>query len=217
MVTKCGQNKHLETLEKVKLGGSNIYQSTKWIQWTPWRVFLKHVWEQLQMVASAGKIYWEASLSKTRFFNWNFILKLLSSFLVFLWFETTNISVTSAKLFISKNCCSEVFHRIVVIKYLEKILKSHMLPSWFLLKEDFMAYVFWERSRNFEKSCFIKHNWTCDSERNKNLLSNELLIRLCSTLFQNVMKIITKCDSYFIAKCGKSLLQNALGFWVKSC
>ena len=32
------------------------------------------------------------------------------------------------------------------------------------------------------------------------------------TSLQNETDIITKCDSYFITKCDKSLLQSALGF-----
>ena len=32
------------------------------------------------------------------------------------------------------------------------------------------------------------------------------------TLLQNSADIITKCDNYFITKCGKSLLQDASGF-----
>ena len=31
------------------------------------------------------------------------------------------------------------------------------------------------------------------------------------TLLQNAIDTITKCNSYFIMKCDKSLLQNALG------
>ena len=34
----------------------------------------------------------------------------------------------------------------------------------------------------------------------------------CGTLLQNPTDIITKCHSYFITKCDKSLLQNAPGF-----
>ena len=32
------------------------------------------------------------------------------------------------------------------------------------------------------------------------------------SLLQNATDIITKCDSYFITKCDRSLLQNASGF-----
>ena len=32
------------------------------------------------------------------------------------------------------------------------------------------------------------------------------------SLLQNATDIITKCDSYFITKCGRSLLQNGSGF-----
>ena len=32
------------------------------------------------------------------------------------------------------------------------------------------------------------------------------------TLLQNTADIITKCDSYFITKCDRSLFQNASGF-----
>ena len=36
------------------------------------------------------------------------------------------------------------------------------------------------------------------------------------TLLQNVTDIITKCDSYFITKCGKSFTQNAPGFLLQN-
>ena len=35
------------------------------------------------------------------------------------------------------------------------------------------------------------------------------------TLLQNVTDIVIQCDSYFIKKCNKSLLQNASGFFVQ--
>ena len=35
------------------------------------------------------------------------------------------------------------------------------------------------------------------------------------TLFQNATDVITKCDSYLTAKCGKSLLQNVQAFYYK--
>ena len=38
----------------------------------------------------------------------------------------------------------------------------------------------------------------------------------CNSLLQNVTDIITKCDSYFIAKCGKSLFPNASVFYYKT-
>ena len=36
------------------------------------------------------------------------------------------------------------------------------------------------------------------------------------SLLQNATGIITKSDSYFITKCGKSLLQNASGFLLQN-
>ena len=33
------------------------------------------------------------------------------------------------------------------------------------------------------------------------------------TLLQSATDIVTKCDSYFITKCDKDLLQNALAFF----
>ena len=36
------------------------------------------------------------------------------------------------------------------------------------------------------------------------------------TLLENVTDIITKCDSYFITKCGKSSLQNVSGFLLQN-
>ena len=36
------------------------------------------------------------------------------------------------------------------------------------------------------------------------------------TLLKNVTDIITKCDSYFITKCGKSSLQNVSGFLLQN-
>ena len=36
------------------------------------------------------------------------------------------------------------------------------------------------------------------------------------TLLQNATDIITKCDSYFIIKCDRSLLQNASGFLLQN-
>ena len=38
----------------------------------------------------------------------------------------------------------------------------------------------------------------------------------CDTLLHNATDIITKCDSYFITKCGKNLLQNASGFLLQN-
>ena len=35
------------------------------------------------------------------------------------------------------------------------------------------------------------------------------------SLLQNATDIITKCNSYFITKCDRSLLQNASGFLLK--
>ena len=37
-----------------------------------------------------------------------------------------------------------------------------------------------------------------------------------NSLLQNPTDIITKCDSYFITKCNKSLLQYASGFLLKN-
>ena len=37
------------------------------------------------------------------------------------------------------------------------------------------------------------------------------------TLLQNATDIITKCDSYFITKYDRSLLQNASGFFITKC
>ena len=34
------------------------------------------------------------------------------------------------------------------------------------------------------------------------------------TLLQNATDVITKCDSYFITKCDRILLQNASGFFI---
>ena len=36
-------------------------------------------------------------------------------------------------------------------------------------------------------------------------------------LLQNATNIITKCDSYFITKCGRSLLENASVFFITKC
>ena len=36
-------------------------------------------------------------------------------------------------------------------------------------------------------------------------------------LLQNATDIITKCNSYFITKCDRSLLQNASGFFITEC
>ena len=36
------------------------------------------------------------------------------------------------------------------------------------------------------------------------------------TLLQNAADIIIKCDSYFITKCDKSLLQNSSGFLLQN-
>ena len=36
------------------------------------------------------------------------------------------------------------------------------------------------------------------------------------SLLQNAIDIISKCDSYFITKCGRSLLENAPGFLLQS-
>ena len=36
------------------------------------------------------------------------------------------------------------------------------------------------------------------------------------TLLENATDILTKCDSYFITKCGKSLSQNASGFLLQN-
>ena len=36
------------------------------------------------------------------------------------------------------------------------------------------------------------------------------------TLLQNATDIITKCDSYFITKCDRSLLQNTSGFLLQN-
>ena len=41
------------------------------------------------------------------------------------------------------------------------------------------------------------------------------LIR-CDSLLQNATYIITKCNSYFIIKCDRSLLQNASGFLLQN-
>ena len=41
------------------------------------------------------------------------------------------------------------------------------------------------------------------------------LIRYDSSL-QNATDVITKCNNYFIIKCGRSLLQNASGFLLKN-
>ena len=38
----------------------------------------------------------------------------------------------------------------------------------------------------------------------------------CGRLLQNAIDIITKCDSYFVAKCDRSLLQNASGFLLQN-
>ena len=38
----------------------------------------------------------------------------------------------------------------------------------------------------------------------------------CDTLLQNATGIITKCDSYFITKCNRSLLQNVSGFLLQN-
>ena len=37
-----------------------------------------------------------------------------------------------------------------------------------------------------------------------------------NSLLQNSTDIITKCDSYFVTKCGRSLLQNATGFLLQN-
>ena len=34
----------------------------------------------------------------------------------------------------------------------------------------------------------------------------------CDSLLQNAIGIVTKCDSYFITKCDRSLSQNVSGF-----
>ena len=36
------------------------------------------------------------------------------------------------------------------------------------------------------------------------------------SLLQNVTDIVTKCNSYFITKCDRSLLQNASGFFLQN-
>ena len=36
------------------------------------------------------------------------------------------------------------------------------------------------------------------------------------SFLQNATDIITKCDSYFVTKCDRSLLQNAQGFLLQS-
>ena len=38
----------------------------------------------------------------------------------------------------------------------------------------------------------------------------------CDTLLLNVTDIITKCDSYFIIKCNKSVLQNVSGLLLQN-
>ena len=38
----------------------------------------------------------------------------------------------------------------------------------------------------------------------------------CDSLLQNASDIITKCDSYFITKLDRSLLQNTSGFYYKT-
>ena len=40
---------------------------------------------------------------------------------------------------------------------------------------------------------------------------------LYDTLLQNATDIVTKCDSYFITKCDKNLLQNWSGFFTTKC
>lgn len=83
-----GTPRDCNSVEIVKLCGSNIHKSTILpLKWFPSRVFLKYVWEQLQMTTSARKIYWEAFLSKTTSLNWNLILKSLKLFLVLSLFE----------------------------------------------------------------------------------------------------------------------------------
>ena len=42
------------------------------------------------------------------------------------------------------------------------------------------------------------------------------LVALCTTLLQNETVILTKCDSYFIRKCNKILLQNVPGFLLQN-
>lgn len=50
-------------------------------------------------------------------------------------------------------------------------------------------------------------------DTNKSNFGNQKFLRFhivhYGTLLQNVTNIITKCDSYFITKCVKGLLQNA--------
>ena len=38
----------------------------------------------------------------------------------------------------------------------------------------------------------------------------------CDTSLQNMTDTATKCDSYFISKCGKVLLQNTSGFLIEN-
>ena len=42
------------------------------------------------------------------------------------------------------------------------------------------------------------------------------LLQNATTLLQNATYIITKCDSYFDAKCDRSLLQNGSGFLLQN-
>ena len=57
-------------VKAVKSRGSDIHnQPNLTVKWTPSRVFLKDVWEQVQVAASVEKTYWEAFLSKITFFN----------------------------------------------------------------------------------------------------------------------------------------------------
>ena len=49
-----------------------------------------------------------------------------------------------------------------------------------------------------------------------NSVTVSYLVHYDCTLLQNATDLITKCDSYFITKCGRSLLQNAPGFLLKN-
>lgn len=59
----------------------------------------------------------------------------------------------------------------------------------------------------------IGHNISMALDTNKSNFGNQKFLRFhivhYGTLLQNVTNIITKCDSYFITKCFKGLLQNA--------
>ena len=44
-----------------------------------------------------------------------------------------------------------------------------------------------------------------------------LCLICCDILLQHEADVITKCDSYFITECERSLLQNVSGFFITKC